>query len=62
MPFTIVIRNRYWSCTRKTVNVIFYAHRYRKVTSNIRHALTNHAEKYRRLESCRYLVLSRIYF
>ena len=61
MLFAIVIRNRYWSRTRKIVNLIFYAHRYRKVVSNIRYELTNHAEKYRRFQSCRYLVLSRIY-
>ena len=61
MLFVIVIRNRYRSHTRKIVNLVFYAHRYRKVVSKIRYELTNHAEKYRRLQSCRYLVLSRIY-
>ena len=61
MLFVIVIRNRYWSRTRKIVNLVFYAHRYREVVSKIRYELTNHAEKYRRLQSCRYLVLSRIY-
>ena len=34
MLFAIVIRNRYRSRTRKIVNLIFYAHRYRKVISN----------------------------
>ena len=62
MRFAIVIRNRYWSRTRKIVNLIFYAYRYRKVILNIRHGLTNHAEKYRRFKSCCYLVLSRAYF
>ena len=47
MLFAIVIRNRYRSRTRKFVNLIFYAHRYRKVISNIRYALTNQAEKLR---------------
>ena len=59
--FVIVIRNRYWSRTRKIVNLVFYAHRYRKVVSKTGYELTNHAEKYRRLQSCRCLVLSRIY-
>ena len=62
MLFAIVIRNHYWSHISKIVNLLFYAHRYRKVISNIRNALTIHAEKYRRLQSCRYVVLSRIYF
>ena len=62
MLFAIVIRNRYWSRTRKIVNLIFNAHRYRKVISNNRYASTIHEEKYRRFQSSRYLVLSRMYF
>ena len=61
MFFAIVIRYRYWSRIRKIVNLEFYAHRYRKVVSKIPYELTNHAVKYQRVQSCRYLVLSRIY-
>ena len=49
MLFAIVIRNRYRlrRLLVKIVNLIFYAHRFREVISNIRYASTNHAEKYR---------------
>ena len=36
MLFAIVIRSRCWLRTRKIVNLIFCAHRYPKVVSNIR--------------------------
>ena len=55
MLFAIGIRNRYWSRTCKIVDLILYAHRYRKIVSNIRYALTNHAEN---IDNFRVVVIS----